>query len=157
VVLPAETWLMCETLTHAVHATGAVRAHHIADAFMQQCGAVEGAREYAMGKIVSTKRNAGVANAHERALRASARGLKWVDDGGGQSSTRVGSPCGKSLLVAVHVPRVHGPPAVQRPSKPSPRSQARAIGSKSSVRNGTTSESFAGHSVFGSLFRNAVH
>src|SRR5690606_4602311 len=52
---------------------------------------------------------------------------------------------------------VHGPPGDQRCSKLSPAAQARAIGSRNCERNGTTSASLSGHSVFGSFFRKAVH
>src|SRR6187402_1086971 len=56
-----------------------------------------------------------------------------------------------------HAPAVHGPPGDQRLSKLSPLAQVRAIGSRNSARDVTTSESFAGDSAFGSLLRNALH
>jgi len=58
---------------------------------------------------------------------------------------------------ANHPPLVHGPPGDQCRSRLSPLAHERAIGSRNSATNVTTSESFAGHSVFGSLFWNAVH
>jgi hypothetical protein len=61
-----------------------------------------------------------------------------------------------SSLCAGYALRAHGPPGVHCLSKPSALAQARAIGSRNSPRKATTSESFAGHSVW-TLLRNAVH
>ena len=56
-----------------------------------------------------------------------------------------------------HEPVIHPPPRGQRRLKLSPAAQARTTGSRNSARNVTTSESVAGHSLFGSLARNAAH